>query len=158
MTQLVRIEAGKDIQQAHLRNRQLIASWVYEKGKPNNVIEKFTKDNKTYVRINDFIKLRELFGKLLAEVQRIKSEGDYEAGKNLIETYGVKVDQTLHREILERYAKLNFAPYIGYINPNLQLVLKDNIITDIEVIYPDDFTKQMMEYGKNYSFLGVNGD
>lgn len=153
MTQLTRIELGKDIEQAHMRNRQLISKWCYEKGMEENVIEMFKKDGKTYVRINNYDKLRGLFGELLAEVQRIKSEGDYEAGKNLVETYAVKVDPELHKEIKERYAKLNLAPYGGFINPDLVPVYENGEITDIRVEYPDDYTGQMMEYGKEYSFL-----
>ncbi|NVN96046.1 MAG: dihydrofolate reductase [Bacteroidetes bacterium] len=153
MTQLVRIDLGKNIEQAHMRNRQLIALWCYEQGKKENIIEKYKKDNKTYVRINDYNKLRTLFGKLLAEVQRIKSEGDYNAGKLLVENYGVKIDPILHKEVKERYAKLNLAPYGGFMNPDFVPVMKDGKIIDIKVEYPDDYTKQMMEYGKKYSFL-----
>ncbi len=155
MTQLVRIEPGKDIEEAHMRNRQLIASWCYEQGRKDNVIEFFKKDGKTFVRINDFGKLRELFGKLLAEVQRIKSEGDYQAGKELVENYGVKVDQDLLKEVKERYSKLNLAPYNGFINPVLVPVENEGKITNIKIEYPDDFTKQMLEYGNKYSYLPV---
>lgn len=153
LTQITRIQLGKDIEQAHMRNRQTIASWCYENGKADNVIEKITKDGKTYVRINDYDKLRELFGKLLAEVQRIKSEGDYEAGKLLVETYGIKIDPVLHKEILERYQKLNIAPYSGFINPNITLTEKDGNAKSVKVEYPDDFAKQMLDYSKNYSFI-----
>lgn len=153
MTQLTRIEPGKDIQQAHMRNRQMIAKWVYEKGRKDNVIEKIRKDGKTYFVINDYEKLRELFGKLLAEVQRIKSEGDYSAGKNLIENYGVKVDDELHHEVLERFRKLNVAPYGGFMNPDFELIEKNGEIKDIKVTYPGDYTGQMLRYGKEYSFL-----
>lgn len=155
ITQLVRIEPGKNLEEAHMRNRQLIAMWCYEKGKQENVIEFFKKDNKTYVRINDFDKLRVLFGKLLAEVQRIKSEGDYKAGKALIENYGVIVDQKLLAETRQRFAKLNLAPYNGFINPILIPVEKDGKIIDVKIEYPNDFTKQMLEYGKKFSFLPV---
>lgn len=155
MTQLTRVDLGKNIEQAHMRNRQLIASWCYENGLKENVIEKFVKDGKTYVRINDYNKLRTLFGKLLAEVQRIKSEGDYNAGKLLVENYGVKVDYKLHKEVKERYAKLNLAPYGGFLNPDFVAVIKDGKIIDVKVEYPSDYTKQMMEYGKKYSFLPV---
>lgn len=155
MTQLTRVDLGKNIEQAHMRNRQLIASWCYENGLKENVIEKFAKDGKTYVRINDYNKLRTLFGKLLAEVQRIKSEGDYNAGKLLVENYGVKVDYKLHKEVKERYAKLNLAPYGGFLNPDFVAVIKDGKIIDVKVEYPSDYTKQMMEYGKKYSFLPV---
>ncbi len=153
MTQLTRVDLGKNIEQAHMRNRQLIASWCFENGMKENVIEKFVKDGKTYIRINDYNKLRTLFGKLLTEVQRIKSEGDYNAGKLLVENYGVKVDYDLHKEVKERYAKLKLAPYGGFLNPDFVPVLKDGKIVDIKVEYPNDYTKQMMEYGKKYSFL-----
>jgi dipeptidyl-peptidase-3 len=155
ITQLVRIEPGKNIEEAHMRNRQLIAKWCFEKGKSENVIEFLKKENKTYVRINDFNKLRILFGKLLAEVQRIKSEGDYKAGKALVENYGVIVDQKLLAEARERYSKLNLAPYNGFINPQLVPVEKDGKIIDVRVEYPNDFTKQMIDYGKKFSFLPV---
>ncbi|MEN8226120.1 MAG: dihydrofolate reductase [Bacteroidota bacterium] len=153
MTQLTRIQPGKDIEQAHMRNRQLISKWCYEKGEADNVIEKLDKDGKTYFRINDYDKLNILLGELLAEVQRIKSEGDYEAGKQLVENYAVKVDPELHAEILERYAKLNLAPYGGFINPVLIPVLDGENIVDIKVEYPNDYTEQMMKYSGEYSFL-----
>jgi dipeptidyl-peptidase-3 len=154
-TQLVRIEFGKDIEQAHMRNRQLMARWCYEKGKSENVIEQLNKGGKTYFKINDFMKLRNLFGALLKEIQRIKSEGDYEAGKNLVETYGVKIDKALHTEVLERYAKLKLAPYSGFINPILTPVEEKGEIKDVKVEYPDNYMKQMLEYSKHYSFLPV---
>ena len=155
MTQLVRIDEGKNIEQAHMRNRQLIAAWCYEQGKKDNVIEMYQIENKSFVRINDYDTLRALFGRLLAEVQRIKSEGDYTAGKLLVENYGVKVDAVLHKEILARYAKLNLATYSGFINPDFVAVLKDGKITDIKLEYTDDYVQQMMEYGEKYSFLPV---
>ena len=155
MTQLVRIEPGKDIEEAHMRNRQLICNWVYQKGLKDNVIEKKDKDGKTYFVINDYLKLRELFGQLLAEVQRITSEGDFEAGKELVEKYGVKVDPQLHKEVKERYAKLNLSPYGGFLNPLLTPIVKDGKIVDIKVEYQDDFLKQSLYYGKKYSFLPV---
>jgi dipeptidyl-peptidase III len=155
MTQLVRIQPGKDIQQAHMRDRALISHWVYEKGKAENVIEKITRDGKTYFRINDYDKLHTLFGELLKEVQRITSEGDYKAAKALVEGYGVKVDQELHKEVLERYKKLNIAPYSGFINPAYELVMQNDTIADVKIIYPDDFATQMLHYSKNYSFLPV---
>lgn len=155
MTQLTRIEFGKDIEQAHMRNRQTIAAWCYEKGKGDHVIEKITRKGETYYKINDFEKLRELFGKLLAEVQRIKSEGDYEAGKRLIETYGVKIDRDLHKEVLDRYAKLNLAPYSGFINPELVPLEEDGKIIDVKVNYSNDYTQQMLKYSREYSFLPV---
>lgn len=155
MTQLTRIEPGKNIEEAHMRNRQLIAKWCYEKGMKEKVIEKVLKDGKTYFRINDYNKLRTLFGELLKEVQRIKSEGDYAAGKALVENYGVKVDPELHKEVKERYAKLNLAPYSGFINPELVAEEKDGEIIDVKVTYPNDFSKQMMKYSKEFSFLPV---
>lgn len=154
MTQTARILPGKDIEQAHMRCRSAIAHWVYEKGKPDNVIEVVKRDEKTYVRINDYQKLRGLFGEMLKEVQRIKSEGDFSAGKSMIETYGVRIDQPLHGEILARYAKLNLAPYSGFVNPVMTPVTdRDGKITDVKIEYCTDYLGQMMEYGKNYSFL-----
>jgi dipeptidyl-peptidase-3 len=154
MGQLVRLEPGKDIEEAHMRNRQYISAWAFEKGKKDNVIEKITRDGKTYFNITDYDKLHELFGQLLREIQRIKSEGDYEAGKALVETYGVKVDQKLHAEVLERNKKFASAPYSGFVNP--VLVPKTNTkgeIISIEVTQPKSFAEQMLNYSKNYSFL-----
>jgi dipeptidyl-peptidase-3 len=153
MTQLTRIKFGKNIEEDHMRNRQLIAKWCFEKGKADNVIEKKEKNGKTFFVINDFAKLRNLFGQLLKEVQRIKSEGDYEGGKKLVEDYGVKVDPTLHKEVLERYAKLNLAPYAGFINPEYTLIEKNGEIIDVKIDYPMDFAGQMLKYSKQYSFL-----
>ncbi len=153
MTQLTRIEPGKTIEQAHMRCRQLIAAWSYELGKESNVIEKVVKENKTYVKVNDHPALRKIFGEMLAEIQRIKSEGDYEAGRNLIEKYAVQVDQELHREVLERFSKLNIAPYGGFINPVFVPVTENGKIVDVKVEYPDNYTGQMMDYSKNQSFL-----
>ncbi|MCP5103280.1 MAG: dihydrofolate reductase [bacterium] len=153
LQQLRRVKLGDDIEQAHMRGRQLTAKWAFELGKPGNVIEKKVKDNKTYFVINDHGKLRAIFGKMLREIQRIKSEGDFEAAKKLVETYGVKVDQALHKEVLERFEKLGVAPYTGFICPVLVPVLKDGEIVDVRVEYPEDFTKQMLNYGKKYSFL-----
>lgn len=156
LTQLVRIKPGKDIEQAHMRCRSMISHWVYEKGKTDKVVEIVARDGKTFVKINDYQKLRGLFGELLKEVQRIKSQGDFEAGKKLIEDYGVKVDQKLHAEVLDRYARLNLAPYTGFVNPSLTPVYDANgKITDIKVEYTDDYLGQMMSYGKKYSFLPV---
>ncbi len=155
MTQLTRLKAGDQLEEAHMRNRALNAYWVYEHGKKDNVVELVKKDGKTYVKINDYEKLRLLFGELLREIQRIKSEGDYNAGKNLVETYGVKVDPVLHKEILERYAKLNVKPYRGFIQPKLVPVMEGDKITDVKVEYPESFFKQMLEYGKNYGYLPV---
>ncbi len=154
LTQIVRILPGKDIEQAHMRCRSTIAHWVYEKGKAENVIEVVKRDSKTFVRINDYQKLRILFGEMLKEVQRIKSEGDFAAGKNMIENYGVKIDQELHGEILARYAGLNLAPYSGFVNPVMTPVTDSNgKITDVKIGYCSDFLGQMIEYGKKYSFL-----
>ncbi len=153
MTQLTRIQPGKDIEQAHMRNRQLISRWCYEKGLEENVIEKISRDGKTYYMINDYDRLNTLLGELLAEVQRIKSEGDYEAGKQLVETYAVRFDPELHAEVLERYSKLNLAPYGGFINPVLVPVFDGENIIDVKVEYPDDYAEQMMKYAKDYSYL-----
>ncbi|HEY6906690.1 MAG TPA: dihydrofolate reductase [Ignavibacteriaceae bacterium] len=151
--QLARVEPGANIQEAHMRNRQLIAKWVYEKGKPENIIEKKTRDGKAFFVINDYSKLRNLIGELLKEVQRITSEGDYEAAKNLVEKFGVIVDPELHKEALERYKKLNVAPYKGCINPVLTPVMENGKIVDVKIEYPEDFTGQMLYYSKNYSYL-----
>lgn len=153
MTQLTRIEFGKDIEQAHMRNRQLIARWCYEKGKDENVIERKTREGKTFFVINDHTKLRELFGTLLREIQRIKSTGDFEAGKNLVESYAVKVEPELHREVLDRYAKLKLAPYAGFVNPKLVPVLNGDAIVDVNVEYMSNYVDQMNEYSSKYSFL-----
>ncbi|WP_118193661.1 dipeptidyl-peptidase 3 family protein [Albibacterium indicum] len=155
MTQLSRLKLGDNIEESHMRNRALNAYWVYEKGKEDNVVEFITKDNKTYVQINDYEKLRELFGELLREIQRIKSEGDYEAGKALVETYGVKVDHELHKEVLDRYESLNLKPYKGFIQPRLVAETQDGKVVNVKLEYPSSFFDQMIEYGKNYSFLPV---
>ena len=154
MTQLIRIKLGNDVEQSHMRNRQMVSKWVYEKGIEDNVIEKVVKDGKTYFVINNYEKLRELFGNLLREIQRIKSEGDFKAGKNLIENYGVKVDQKLHKEVLERNSKFTSAPYSGFINPELVLIQdeKGNII-DVKVVQPESFATQMHDYAKKYYTL-----
>jgi len=157
MTQLIRIKLGDDVEQAHMRNRQTVSKWVYEKGLSDNVIEKIVENDKTYFVINDYEKLRELFGELLREIQRIKSEGDYEAGKNLIENYGVKIDQELHEEILKRNEKFTSAPYSGFINPVLTPELDDKgEIIDIKVEQPENFAVQMIEYANRYSTLPDN--
>ncbi len=154
MLQLRRIEPGNNIEQAHMRNRQMVSSWVFEKGEPDNVISRVVRDGKTYFEINDYEKLRGLFGQLLREVQRVKSQGDYEAGRDLIENYGVIVDKELHAEVLARSEKLNIPPYGGFINPELVPVTNGaGEITDIKVEYPDDFMGQMLSYGERYSFL-----
>jgi dipeptidyl-peptidase-3 len=155
MTQLVRLKPGSNLEEAHMRNRQLNAKWAYEKGKNENVVEFVKKNGKTYVKINDYNKLRDLFGQLLREIQRIKSEGDYNAGKNLIENYGVKVDHALHKEVLERYQKLNIKPYSGFIQPELVPVMNGDKITNVKIQYPTNFFDQMIDYGKKYSFLPV---
>lgn len=154
MTQLVRINLGNDIEEAHMRNRAIIANWAMEQGKADNVVELITRDGKTFVKVNDYEKLRELFGKLLAEVQRIKSTGDYAAAQALVEGYGVKIDQTLHKEILERYARLDLAPYKGFINP-VYTAVKDasGEITDVTIDYTEGYAEQMLRYGRDYSSL-----
>ncbi|WP_026327269.1 dipeptidyl-peptidase 3 family protein [Proteiniphilum acetatigenes] len=154
MTQLTRIQPGKDIEQAHMRNRALISNWVIENGKADNVVELQQRDDKTYVVINDYDKLRSLFGELLAEVQRIKSEGDYEAGKNLVEKYGVKVNANLHKEVLARYEALNIAPYKGFVNPVYKLVTDDKgKVTDVTVSYDENYVNQQLRYSRQYSVL-----
>lgn len=159
MTQLVRIELGKNVEEAHMRNRQLIAKWAYEKGKADNVVEFKQRDGKTFVVVNDYAKLRELFGTLLAEVQRIKSEGDFKAGKSLVEDYGVKIDPKLHKEVLERYAKLNLAPYRGFVNPVMKEVRNSaGEVTDVVLDYTEGYTEQMLRYSKEYSFLPTYND
>ena len=159
MTQLTRIELGNDIEESHMRNRQLIAKWCLENGAEDNVISIEKIDGKSYVKINDYDKLRTLFGKLLAEVQRIKSEGDYEAGKALVEKYAVKVDIELHKEVLARYKKLNLAPYKGFVNPKYSLVEDENgMVTDVTVTYNEEYDEQMLRYSKDYSALDTYND
>lgn len=154
MTQLVRIEPGNDIEEAHMRNRQLIARWVYEKGTADKVVEMVKKDGKTYVVVNDYLKLRQLFGELLAEVQRIKSTGDFEAARALVETYAVKVDSALHAEVLSRYGKLNLAPYKGFVNPRYEAVEDENgHIIDVRITYDEGYAEQMLRYGRDYSSI-----
>ena len=152
-TQFTRIELGKKNMEAHMQNRKLIADWCYEKGKAANVIEKKVRDGKTYFVVNDFEALRGLFGDLLAEVQRIKSEGDYEAGKALVETYAVNIDPELHKEVKERYAALGLKPYGGFINPEIVPVEKDGKIVDYQIVYNENYLDQMLQYGKKYSTL-----
>ena len=153
MLQLRRLNMGEQVEEDHMRNRQLVAAWAYEMGKADNVIEKKNLDGKTYFVVNDYDKLRAIFGKQLKEIQRIKSEGDYEAGKMLVETYGVKVDPKLHKEVLDRAAKLNIPPYSGFVQPVLRPVMSGDTLKDIEVMYPTDFTQQMLMYGEQHSFL-----
>lgn len=152
-TQFTRVEFGKKNTEAHMQNRKLIAEWCYEKGKPGNVIEKKVRDGKTYFVVNDYEALRGLFGELLAEVQRIKSEGDFEAGRNLVETYAVNIDPELHKEVLERYAALELKPYGGFINPDIVPVEEDGEIVDYKIVYEDSFMDQVLEYGRKYSAL-----
>lgn len=154
MTQLVRIEPDNNVEEAHMRNRQLIARWVYEKGAAEKVVELVKKDGKTYVVINDYEKVRDLFGRLLAEIQRIKSTGDYAGAHDLVEAYAVKVDPALHAEVLERYKKLNLAPYKGFVNPKYEAVTDaDGTITDVTVTYDEGYAEQMLRYSKDYSTL-----
>jgi dipeptidyl-peptidase-3 len=152
-TQFTRIELGKKNMEAHMQNRKLIADWCYEKGKAANVIEKKVRDGKTYFVVNDHEALRGLFGDLLAEIQRIKSEGDYEAGKALVETYAVNIDPELHKEVKERYAALDLRPYGGFLNPEIVPVKKGFKVVDYKIIYNDDYVDQMLEYGRKYSTL-----
>lgn len=154
LTQLTRIELGKDIEESHMRNRQLIARWVYEAGKGDNVIEFVFAEGKTYVRINDYQELRNLFGQLLREIQRVKSEGDFEAAKQLVENFGVKVDRLLHEEILARFKKLDLAPYAGFLNPVYELkTWPCGTPSDVLVTYEEDYTSQMLRYSKDFGFL-----
>jgi len=154
MTQLMRIEPGKDVEEAHMRNRKLIAEWAYEHGKPNKVIELVNIDGKTFVKINDYKALRKLFGELLGEIQRIKSEGDYAAGAELVEKYAVKVDPKLHQEVLDRYSHLSIAPYKGFVNPEYTLVKDaDGNVTDVKVTYEEGYLPQHLRYSRDYSTL-----
>lgn len=153
MVQFNRVELGRQNTEAHMQNRQLIAEWCYEKGMADNVIEKKVRDGKTYFVVNDYEKLRDLFGQLLAEIQRIKSEGDYAAGKALVETYAVNIDPALHKEVKERYDALQLKPYGGFINPDIVPVEKDGQIVDYQVIYVDDYLQQQLDYGKKYGIL-----
>lgn len=157
MTQLMRIEPGKDVEEAHMRNRKLIAEWALEKGAPDKVVELVKKDGKTFVHINDYEALRSLFGQLLGEIQRVRSEGDYEAGRDLIERYAVKVDPVLHKEVLDRYATLDIAPYKGFVNPVYTLVKDENGNTvDVKVDYGEGYADQMLRYSRDYSPLTKN--
>lgn len=159
MTQLVRIAKGKDVEEAHMRNRQLIARWAYEHGQRDKVVEIVRREGKSYVVINDYRRLRELFAQLLAEIQRIKSEGDFQAAKQLVENYGVKIDPRLHEEILERYKKLNLAPYKGFVNPVIRLEKSpQGEITDVTLDYTEDYAAQMLRYSRDYSYLNSYND
>ena len=153
MVQFNRVELGRPNTEAHMQNRKLVAEWCFEKGAADNVIEKKVRDGKTYFVVNDYVKLRALFAELLAEIQRIKSEGDYAAGKNLIETYAVHIDPTLHKEVKERYDALGLKPYGGFINPEIRPVEKDGKVVDYEIVYSDDYLGQMLEYGRKYGTL-----
>ena len=159
MTQLVRIEPGNNVEEAHMRNRQLIARWAFENGKADKVVEMVQKDGKTFVKVNDYEKLRTLFGKLLAEIQRIKSEGDFDAARNMVETYAVKVDPILHKEILTRYEKLHLAPYKGFVNPVYTPVMDEKgNITDVTVSYEEGYVEQMLRYSKDYANLPLRNE
>ena len=159
MTQLVRIAKGKDVEEAHMRNRQLIARWAYEHGQRDKVVEIVRREGKSYVVINDYRRLRELFAQLLAEIQRIKSEGDFQAAKQLVENYGVKIDPQLHEEILERYKKLNLAPYKGFVNPVMRLVKNaQGEVTDVTLDYTEGYAAQMLRYSRDYSYLNSYND
>ena len=153
MLQLRRIEPGEVIEQDHMRNRQLVASWAYEQGLEDNVIEKITKDGKTYFVVNDYKKLQDIFGQLLREIQRITSEGDFDSGRKLVENYGIQIDQEIHQEVLQRSAQFNSAPYGGFLNPEYTLVLENGEIIDILINHNDEFKDQMMKYARDYSFL-----
>jgi dipeptidyl-peptidase-3 len=157
MIQLTRIpEEEKQLEEAHMRNRQLVAAWAYEKGRADNVVEKKTRDGKTFFVVNDYAKLRTLFGQLLAEIQRIKSQGDFAAGKALVEGYGVQIDHALHKEVLERYKKLALAPYKGFIQPRLVPKMEGDRVVDVQIEYPQNFLEQMLYFGKEYATLPVN--
>ena len=159
MTQLVRIAKGKDVEEAHMRNRQLIARWTYEHGQADKVVEIVRREGKSYVVINDYRRLRELFAQLLAEIQRIKSEGDFEAAKQLVENYGVKIDPLLHEEILERYKRLNLAPYKGFVNPVMRLEKNaQGEVTDVTLDYTEGYAAQMLRYSRDYSYLNNYND
>ena len=153
MLQLYRLQPGELVEEAHMRNRQLVALWSYEQGLEDNVIQRVVRDGKTYFVVNDYEKLREIFGRLLREIQRIKSEGDFEAARELVENYGTQVDQELHAEVLERYASLEVAPYSGFINPRIVADDENGVVSNVRVEYPKDFMTQMLEYAEDYSFL-----
>ena len=153
MTQYARIELGKNVEEAHMRNRKMIAEWCYEKGRAENVIEWVEQNGKHYLVVNDFRKLRDLFGQMLREVQRIKSEGDFEAGRALVENYGVKIDPELHKEVLARYEALNIEPFGGFLNPEMELVEKNGKPVDVRIVYPESYVEQMLHYSKDYSYL-----
>ncbi len=153
ITQLSRIQPAPKVEQSHMRNRKPIAEWCYEQGRDEQVIEWVVENGKRYLVVNDFERLRELFGEMLHEIQRIKSEGDFEAGKALVERYAVQVDPELHREVLERYRALNIEPYGGFVNPEYELVKEGDKVVDVKITYPANYTEQMLHYAANYSFL-----
>ena len=153
MLQLYRLQPGELVEEAHMRNRQLVALWSYEQGLEENVIERVVRDGKTYFVVNDYEKLRVIFGRLLQEIQRIKSEGDFEAARNLVENYGTQVDEELHAEVLQRYASLDVAPYSGFVNPRIAADDENGVVSNVRVEHPHDFMSQMLEYAANYSFL-----
>ena len=153
MTQLTRVQLGKDVEQAHMRNRKLVAEWCYENGAKDSIIVKVVENNKTYFVVNDFEKLRVLFGDLLKEIQRIKSEGDFNAGKELVERYAISVDRDLHKEVLDRYNALNLEPYNGFVNPVYTPVVENGEIVDVEIDYSQNYVDQMLEYSNKYSVL-----
>lgn len=153
MLQLYRLQPGELVEEAHMRNRQLVALWSYEQGLEENVIERVIRDGKTFFVVNDYEKLREIFGRLLQEIQRIKSEGDFEAARELVENYGTQVDEELHAEVLQRYATLDVAPYSGFINPRVVADDENGVVSNVRIEYPNDFMSQMLEYAANYSFL-----
>lgn len=153
MLQLYRLQPGELVEEAHMRNRQLVALWSYEQGLEENVIERVVRDEKTYFVVNDYEKLRVIFGRLLQEIQRIKSEGDFEAARDLVENYGTQVDEELHSEVLERYASLDVAPYSGFVNPRIVADDENGVVNNVRVEYPNDFMSQMLEYAENYSYL-----
>ncbi|MCL2562055.1 MAG: dihydrofolate reductase [Rikenellaceae bacterium] len=153
MTQLVRIQPGKNVEQAHMRNRKLIAEWIFARGAADGVVERVVENGRTYIVVNDFERLRGMFGELLHEVQRIKSEGDFEAGQQLVERYAIQVDPVLHAEVLERYARLGIQPYQGFVNPEYHLVMENGEIVDVEIRYTESYVEQMLRYSRDYSFL-----
>ncbi|MDB4977698.1 MAG: dihydrofolate reductase, partial [Myxococcaceae bacterium] len=153
LVQLSRVPLGEKLEEAHMRNRQLIAKWVLAEGQSEQVIERIERGGKTYYAVRDYVKLRKLFGRLLREVQRVKSEGDLEAARKLVEGFAVEVDPALHKEVRARYDVLKLAPYAGFMQPRLKLVEADGKIADVTIEYPDDFVAQMLDYAARYSFL-----
>jgi dipeptidyl-peptidase-3 len=155
MTQLVRLNVGDHIEEAHMRNRAWISHWVFEKGQDEKVIEKVVKDGKTYFVVRDYDKLRVLFGELLKEVQRIKSQGDFKAAQNLVENYGVVPNKEIHAEVKKRYESLGIAPYSGFIQPRSEAIMKDGKIVDVKLHFDESFEQQMLRYGKDYNLLPI---